>query len=471
MRLIPSSVPAIASAIKLEPTDTVRLVEDMQSDEMFTLARGTLVSQAVGVSVSATPNNQDVVRPANADAVERSVLDAWDRYVAQATTGAIEYGRQAFEVVYRYDGDAQANVIDRLISIPFALSKLVVSKTTGEMLGLSVGRGGKGTTIDRGSYWWATHEATDLEPYGRSRYRGAPYQVRQRRKEAIKNIDAFDRRHAMGVGIARAPMELPSGTGPVGKGKVGEINTANEAIDPMDVLRKQIESIKTGGTLVLPSEKWNTDRGGDYYYSFERPPEVKVDNHFGPRLDKLDVAALRSMGVPERSVINDAEMGARAIAEAHQSILAFQVERIVREIILTFQRDVVDVINAMNWGDGYALQMTWIPVGKDFSKAFNQIILEALKAPQVPPLLLWGVVEFIDVAESLGLPIGEDARGKMQALAQQSMQAAAAPAAGLPGGFGQLALDAVDIFQDSYAAAGELIRRQQGELGTSDDGS
>lgn len=372
------AVKPIEERVKPEPKDTGKLVEKMRSDPIFKLAMTVIKARASTVSVSVTYEGDDE----KGVVVSGHLQKIWDTYLDRALQ-AVEYGRQAFEIVSGHEPSNDVYGVADLVEIPFELSQFEKNRDTKQYDTLKVG---KGTSVERLSIadlWVATIDATPLEPFGKSRYRGAPWKVHQRRETAAKRYDTFIGRFALGFGLATAPDE-PVGSEFGGQGSKGEIDEQGEAINPQEVMAQQLEQVVGGGWLVMSSKSYKPEDGGGSLYSIVNGPEIKDGSPMERLWSALDVMALRSMGVPERSVIQSEDVGARAVADAHQSVLNFVVEDIVKQIITTFDEQIVQKVS--NWNDLYGqINVNWTPIGDATEEDNRELVKGILTAPTFAP--------------------------------------------------------------------------------------
>lgn len=421
INIVPQVHRAMAPAVKREPRDTHKLVEDMRKDPTFQLGIKVLRSMTSSAVVSFEVEGSDP----RAESLSANLNDVWDQHVRQALD-SIEYGRQAFEIIHGVNGDI--NTVRDLIPIPFELSELKIDKETGHRSCLKVGKGDKAVELTPQEYWWVTIDATEIEPFGKSRYRGAPYQVRQQRKKLDQQENTWYDRYSMGTGVARAPEEA---LGPPisGDGDKGEIDNQGNPVNPAEALAKSLDEIRAGGWMILSSGKYPTEQGGGDKWDLTQFPEVKDGTSMQSRRNSLDVAALRSLGIPERALIQEGQTGSYNLAEAHQLVLVDTVEDILRQVVTAFQEQIINRMVRLNELSA-RITMTWRPLNDKSEQQTDDVILAALKGTP-SPLITERVIDFIKLLESRGWALGPDAEASLSRVAKAS--AAPAPSFGFGG--------------------------------------
>ena len=449
MKVMPQVSRAIAPAIKKEPKDTKRIVDDMRKDPVFKLGVQVLKSMASSIVVSFETDGDDP----RSKWLASHLNDVWDLHVKEALD-AIEYGRQAFEIVHGLYGDL--NTVADLVTVPFEISELQIDKETGCRGVLKVGKGKSQIELEPRHYWWATIDATTTEPFGKSRYRGAPYQVREQRKKLDQQEQTWYDRYSMGTGVARAPDETHAP--PIaGEGDKGEMTVAGEPIDPAKAMADQLDAIRAGGWMILSSATY--PNGGGLMWDLTQFPEVKDGAAIINRRNNLDVAALRSLGIPERALIQEGQTGAYSLAEAHQLVLNDTVEDIARQIIGSFQEQIVDRLCRLN--ELPKITITWTPIGDKSDQQGNELVRSVLTSSAPSPLLTDGVIDFIKIAESIGYPIEPGAKEALRRISERASSQAGSGGFGGFGGFGgNLALS---MLEDVMQKRQGLVRQLSGE--------
>lgn len=411
---LPQSRALLSRIIKKEPKDTVRIVKEMREDVIFCLGLNVIKSLVASASVTMKANVED----ARVKALSEYLLELWNRYLNDSME-AIEYGRQAFELVWTQSRSLGAQVVKEIIPIPYEYTEAKISQNTGRINGVICKGKGLKVTLGPKCFWWAAIGDTPIEPYGKSCYRGAPWKVRQLRKEHEQNEHLWYGRFSLGNAVLRAPSE--SGGPPVtGIGDVGEVNIAGMPIDPMEVMKDQYENVKKGGAFVLSSLKHPPELGGEYLYDVTALPEIKDNSALISRGQQLDKAGLWSLGVPDRSVIQEGATGSRAVSKEHFEVLCFRVETYLRNLANSFHRDVVRPVVSVNYGRRVQINMDWRPIGDESADRFDTIMQQILTAPQVSPLISEGVFDIAEMGKTAGVPLGPNPQQAIAKVAADS---------------------------------------------------
>ena len=427
----------IGKSMEKEPGNVGQLVEKMRKDPIFKFGLRVLKSYVSGVSV-ATDFDQDNRRQ---QIISDNLLAMWDSFVINALE-AIEYGRQALEITYGVsDKDPSVNVIATLTPIPWAMCRLKIEE--GVILGVEVGKGQDAILLRTGEVWWCAIDATRANPHGVSIYRGAPWEVYQRREIMRRNRKNFTERFAIGGGVATVPIDLPS-TAVTDKGATPEIDANGDPVDPVTAMGQELTSMKAGGWLVIPSVNYSADQGGGRQYTVEAFPEPKSSEPLDKEKDSLDVEALWSLGIPERAVMQQGQTGAYALADAHQRVLHDLANGIARQVVTSFQRQVADPLCDLNRVPG-SVQMTWQRIGDAQAERTAKMIDTVMNQPTPSPILT-KVVDIVSLMESEGIPLVDGARQVLEAIA-----AGPAPATSPAMAF--------SMIEDVMASSAEAVKR------------
>jgi hypothetical protein len=381
---------ALAAGRVAEPEGIPALVSAIESDYQFTLARRTLASLIESAAWSIEVDRDELERRAFAED-----LLARFREALPAALAAIAFGRVAFA---KRLGPADASGVRLLRSLdplPFERTELRLDEE-GRFAGVRLDTGTRWLDLGPSEVWWFALDPTPAEPHGRSRYLGAPLAVWRQREELRRNRDVFLRKLALGHGVAKAPSDYPAPAG-VGAG------SALDRADPLDDLRRGLESLRSGGTLVLPSE---TDARGNPLFSYE-PPRMQPD---GTPLEnegrRLDAAVLRAMGIPERAVIQEDSAGSYALAEVHWRVLAATVDGIAHQLLASFNRHVIEPTLALNWPepDRPAIRLTVRRLREDARPPALELVRSLLAAPESNALFRDARIDVAALLDLAGIP-------------------------------------------------------------------
>lgn len=343
----------LRSVRQQEPKSIVRLVEEIERDYQFKL--GYLVIQALVQSARATI---EVAAPGDADRAARlsdNLQRTWAQSLPQATR-AFAFGRAAFEKTYRYDRGANLHLVSGLDYLPPEHSELVLGDDGG-FAGVRLETDELSAILGPERSWWFALDPTATAPHGRSRYLGAPQEIWRARRKLEEEERIWFSKFALGHGVARAPDV--AATPPAYRDRPDE---SGEILDPMEALRRELAAIESGGVLILSSKSY---ADGKYHYDYQESQGLRDSTPIEHRRQMLDVAALRSLGIPERAVTQDGQTGSRAVAQVHLEVLYRTAEGILEQIAASFDRYIVAKAVEVNWPERNrpAHRVRWSPIG------------------------------------------------------------------------------------------------------------
>lgn len=436
---------ANTKVIVKEPKNVIEMAEKIESDYQFLLGKLVICSLIQATKVTIETQSDD---PA-ARALAANLQEVWDKTLPDMLR-CFGVGRAAFEK--RFGPYDQSLGIRRLESLEFLepqYTEMLISESDGSFLGIKydTGKGDK-ITIDADESWWLALNPTARQPYGRSQYIGAPYQVWLAREKLRTQHDRWTTRHANGHGVGRAPSKYPSTTN-ASKGSAGEITAEGNLENPLEDIRAGIEDLGSGGTLVLPSER---DGTGNPLFDYLPPTPGGDSTALETRWQKLDAAALRSIGVPERAVTQDQETGSLAMAAVHWKVLGTRCEELLSQLKNSFRRYVILKAVEANFDDAKPIiTIVSQPVHDEIKSIIVELVKQIIVNPAVSPLLLHGVVDLEKLLDIAGIPMGSDVRAKLAAIIDE-----AKPAPALPSLMSRMALSTVRPREvrtwDEYAA-------------------
>jgi hypothetical protein len=414
---------ALGSARKPERGKLAEFVEKVEADYQFNLGRLTILSLIQSANVSI-----EVEGGARAAALADNLTAAWEASIESAFT-CFGYGRAAHEITFGFDRANQLFTVSELTFLPYRRTKPVFDGA-GELAAIDIdfispGEQRRYLRIPAEEIWWAALGATPETPSGTSRYLGAPWRVWLERRDLFEQEQIWLRRFALGQYKARAPVSDPDSTGVWNTGDLGELDAQGQPVDHLRDMEREIAKLGSGGSLTLPASR---DESGNFLWDYDatsiNPDNTALEN----RRKALDVAVLRSLGIPERAITQDESTGSFALARAHLEVLRSTVAGVVNPIAKSFQRDVIDRAVALNFGgDGTALTITVdIPDGDAVSLILELVKSITTTAP-VPPLVAEGVLDIVKLLEIAGLPVGDDLPAKLETIRRQASQAAAGP--------------------------------------------
>lgn len=386
---------------KPAPVDIPRMAEAIEADYQFRLGmvviRSLILATPTRIAVAADSNPSD----GRADKLAENLTAHWREMLPHALN-AFGHGRAAFERTYRHDGASDLFVVDGLDYLPYERTRLVLTRE-GSFAGIELVGRGERILLEPARAWWFALDPTVTAPHGRSRYLGAPLAVWKARRRLEQLEEVWFQRFALGHGIARAPEREP--VDPLhDQGGISAVDGSGAPIDPMEVMRQKCVEIESGGVLVLSSQ---TGADGKYLYDYTPTDGQKDSAPLENRRRMLDAAALRSLGVPERALTQDADSGSYALAEVHRQVLGQTCEGILEQLANSFQKYVIEKAVAVNtWpGSSPRLCVERRPVGDGEREAAASLVRDLLTQPMPSPLIGEGRLDLARLFALADLPI------------------------------------------------------------------
>jgi len=394
----------LRSAAKNEPSSIVKLVESIEQDYQFKL--GYLVIESLAKSASVTIDVEqfpDSLDRSRVDALVGNLCEVWSRALPSAMR-AFAFGRAAFEKTYRFDVGRGLYFVADLDYLPPEYTELVLDDE-GSFGGIHLEVGDDSVRLDASRSWWFALDPTATEPYGRSRYLGAPLDVWKARRQLEEQEQIWYSKFAIGHGIARAPDRMES-LPPYQSGN--KLSRDGEANDPMEVLRRELSAIESGGILILSSR---TYPDGTPLYDYTESEGQRDSGPLEERRQMLDVAALRSLGIPERAITQNDKSGSRAMAQVHLEVLYRTCEGILDQLIASFQKYVIRKVVEINWPEKKrpVLRMRYRPIGDGSTTTeqdANAVLARSLVSDQdLSSLAKSRLVDIHRLLASAGIPL------------------------------------------------------------------
>lgn len=355
---VPKHAEQLKDNVRKERRGISKLVEEIESDYQFKLGYLTVQALILGVDVSIVGPEGDP----RAAALAQNLQSIWDQSLPNAIR-SFAYGRAAFEKIFETD---PANSLVKLASLdflPFENTELVL-EDAGAFGGIKLtGKGKEPITLEPRCSWWFALDPTPIEPHGRSRYIGAPMLVYDDRTSLKRQAKIWYDRFAIGQAVARFPE--PEGA---------EKDLPEE--HPRAKMQAMVSEAESGGTLLLSSARYVNGDGtlsDKYMYDFDPSDGLRDGSALDTRLTRLDAAALRSLGIPERAVTQDSETGTNAMAQAHQQVLFATCDGVLDQIVDSFKKYVIEKLVEFNYPAGArpVIDVQWTPL-RETLKATQQ---------------------------------------------------------------------------------------------------
>lgn len=409
------------STVDEKRKDIVRLVDSIESDPQFLLGITVIRALATSATVSIEVDNETP----QAQAIADNLMDAWDAMLPEALK-CFGFGRIAFEKVYGlYDSRAGIRPLEKLEPLPFESTEMEIDKADGHYKGIKLRIKDSEVLLDPPETWWLALDPTPKNPYGQSRYRGAPEAVLKERQKLSKNEGIFQDKFALGHGVAFAPSKYPD--------PESNTDTSSQPTSPLDDVAASLSNLRSGGTMVLDSAV--DPKTGQPLFRYEAPQTKQDATPLENRRRILDAYALRSIGVPERAVTQDDATGSYAMAEVHWKVLQNTVEGLLNSIVVSFQKYVIDPAVMLNCSsvNRPTLKLVAQPIRDDLRPLVIDLVKSIIAAPQVSPLLAQGVIDLEKLVEASGLPLGPDVQAAIARVREISAAMMQPPAPQIPG--------------------------------------
>lgn len=190
------------------------------------------------------------------------------------------------------------------------------------------------------------------------------------------------------------------GTPPVkGRAPKGKTELSSGAVkDNLFMIQNLGESLTESSVVSLPS---TIDDKGNYVWDVEYMKDDQRADMFISYIQHLNAMKLRALFVPERMVIQDTEMGARAVAKTHLSVFLMGLEGLIESIVDHYNKYLIPQLIKYNFGDNTT--PAYIKTGGlslDAKNLLKQILVAVIKKSDgnVP-------LDLVKSLEELELPI------------------------------------------------------------------
>lgn len=185
---------------------------------------------------------------------------------------------------------------------------------------------------------------------------------------------------------------------PPGKTEMSDGTT----MDNLVLARKMGESLTESSVVVLPSSVYE-DKGGIKKWDLKYLSDDQRGDMFMKYIVHLNGMKLRGLFVPERIVIQDTEMGAKAVASEHVKIFLMGLEGLIDSIIDHIEKYIIPQLLLYNFGEGGAeVFIKTSGLKSDAKNLLQQILMAVIQKSDgnVP-------IDMVKALEELDLPIKE----------------------------------------------------------------
>lgn len=372
-----------------------QLVCEMETDAYVLLAKRTIKSKVTEADVSVVTSSPDP----RAKVLAVTLDEAWNAHIGQMLE-CFGYGRAAFEIVKCAIGGGGVPVTQtvlRLEPLPYADTSPVFSETgqsAGMADGVEFGQGENKVCLERGDGWWLALDATSLNPYGQSRYVGAPEAVWRRRKTALERLDTFIYHLALPKTVIYAPRTRTDETG--------------REVSVHDEIGEAHQNSRGGDLLIFPNEYENLTDGTvvPRYKAESADAGVRDGTPLLNLTDNLGSETLLALGIPPKTVIEGDAVGSFAMVSEQMKNLYAMVEDILGQIGQSFQSGVIDPVVAMNFGaNAPAVTWTFVPITQRPDDLAVELVKAWLTTPALSPLVTSGQIDVAKMLTMTGIPL------------------------------------------------------------------
>lgn len=167
------------------------------------------------------------------------------------------------------------------------------------------------------------------------------------------------------------------------------------------VLGQQMgESLTESSTVCLPS---TIDEKGNYVWDVEYMSDDQRSDMFISYIEHLNTMKLRGLFVPERAIIQDTDMGARAVAKTHLNVFLLGIEGFIEDIIDHINRYIIPQLIEYNFGkDAAPAYIKTRGMSMEVRNLLKQILITAMKQGAGVP------IDMMKALEDLELPVTHD---------------------------------------------------------------
>ena len=171
-------------------------------------------------------------------------------------------------------------------------------------------------------------------------------------------------------------------------------------LDNLVLAQRAGESLTESSVVALPS---NTDEKGMRKWDLEYMKDDQRADMFMRYIEHLNAMKLRGLFVPERMIVQDTEMGAKAVASTHLDVFLMGLEGLTKDIIDHINKYIIPQLIKYNFGeDAPKAYLETSGLSTESKNMLKQIIITAMKQGNgnIP-------LDMVKALEELNLPIGK----------------------------------------------------------------
>lgn len=323
---------------------TYKRIREIRRDATIRLARAAVVAPMIH-----TPWQYKELKGAPSDAlamVEGCLKPIRDWFIQNAVLGALDFGWQPFEIIYKYD-EGYMKVVD-LKQLLQDFTTILVYEDTGGFAGLvnepyALGMYTKHAII-------AEKYAANfiLEYEGTNWYGSGVYESLDSVHDDYDDVSAAANRYDKKVSGATWCIYYPVGTTPYN----------GETLDNYEIARRLLNRCESSGSLAIPDEvqEWlddsiEKDLKGKWRVELIYAQGAQSSN-FIDRQKYLDALKMRAFGLPERAILEGTH-GTKAEADTHSNVALATIDTKHRLICQQVNYHIIRKLMRLNYGKGY----------------------------------------------------------------------------------------------------------------------
>jgi hypothetical protein len=372
------------------------LYEEMNGDPTFAFAKMLSVAPLVTVGWTYEENGN---APIGARDAMEAAFEPHRRVIMKATMeGYIQYGWQPFEVVWTPQADKDMLIEPTKVKMLLQdQTRILIDRRTGEYLGLRQWQGADQQPVDLSVYdsLCIALDVVGTDWYGRPLYENGRSTFEQS-KVVTASSDRYDKKIAGSHWVVYYP---------VGKSPYNGIETDNYAI-----AQTILNSMEACGKIAVPRkvqafiDDLNNSVKDDIWKVDLLSDEGRGGEQFISRMRYCDSLKVRSMGIPERAVL-EGQFGTKAEAESQADFAIVNVEMRHQIIVDYVNRGMSELFMDVNYGKEYKNSVIVKPV--PLTDAKKKMWTDIYKAFLVDPnirLMEHDNIDMQAMRSSLSLP-------------------------------------------------------------------
>lgn len=394
-------------ARKAEPKNISQLVKAIESDASFLLGYSAIASKVEQCEISIEVKSDDP----KASKLAKNLEGVWKKSIHHMMR-SFAYGRAAFEKVFKVE-DNDLVLLSDLDYLPYEITEIQWNE--GCFDGLKVKGGGQEVSLEPRDSFNLSLDSTPLEPWGKSRYLGAPQKVLKAKQELEGLTKNYLAKYALGILIGTAPE--PEEKGAFRKGDIGEIGNDGMPIDKLGIMATTLDSILSGGSLALPSKCY---ANGKPFWDVRFLESTSKGEPLQAVSDQLDKQALHSLGIPELTLAQGSGTGSYGAASVQAESFQNLVAQILNQFKAAFQKYVIEkLIDENYWTERPSLQIVF----HDVDKALVVDIARTLMATNTPSVFATqGALDVERLFQIAKLPIGSGIKQAIETIKELPLQ-------------------------------------------------